>query len=63
MLVRALFTTASYGLWQGLLSIPRLLVANLIAILAVRRALALHDPTGPPKWDKTQHIFPKELGA
>jgi len=63
MLVRALFTTASYGPWQGLLSIPRLFVANLIAILAVRRALALHDPAAPPKWDKTQHIFPKELGT
>ena len=31
--------------------------------LAVRRALALHDPAAPPRWDKTHHIFPKELGA
>ncbi|MEO7787359.1 MAG: glycosyl transferase family protein [Sphingomicrobium sp.] len=63
MLVRAGFTTAAYGPWQGLLSIPRLLVANIIAILAVRRAIALHDAPGPPRWDKTHHIFPKELGA
>ncbi|MEO6247720.1 MAG: glycosyl transferase family protein [Sphingomicrobium sp.] len=63
MVMRAGFTTAAYGPWQGLLSIPRLFVANIIAILAVRRALALHDEAGPPRWDKTHHIFPKELGA
>lgn len=63
MLMRAGFTTAAYGPWQGLLSVPRLFVANLIAILAVRRALALHDAPGPLRWDKTHHIFPKELGA
>lgn len=63
MLVRASFTTAAYGLRQGLLSVPRLLVANLVAILAVRRALAIHAAGGPPKWDKTSHIFPRELGA
>ena len=63
MVVRALFAAAAYGPWQGLLSIPRLLVANLIAILAVRRALALHGASGPKRWDKTSHIFPKELGA
>jgi len=63
MAMRAWFTTATYGLWQGLLSIPRLFVANVITILAVRRALALHGTSGPPRWDKTHHIFPKELGA
>jgi adsorption protein B len=63
MLMRAGFTTAAYGPWQGLLSIPRLFVANLIAILAVRRAVALHDAVSPPRWDKTHHIFPMELGT
>lgn len=63
MLMRLLFTSAAYGWRQGLLSIPRLFVANLIAILAVRRAIALHDAPGPKRWDKTGHIFPKELGA
>jgi adsorption protein B len=63
MLMRAGFTTSAYGPWQGILSIPRLVVANVIAILAVRRALALHGAAGPPSWDKTHHIFPKELGA
>ena len=63
MLVRALFTTAAYGIWQGLLSVPRLLVANLIAILAVRRALAVHGAGAPARWDKTAHIYPRELGV
>ena len=61
--MRALFTASAYGLWQAILSVPRLLVANLIAILAVRRALVLHDRGGPRVWDKTRHIFPAEIGA
>ena len=63
VVMRASFTTAAYGPWQGLMSVPRLFVANIIAILAVRRALSLHNSAGPPRWDKTRHIFPKELGA
>ena len=63
MLVRFSFTSAAYGPRQGLLSVPRLLVANLIAILAVRRAIALHGASGPKRWDKTSHIFPRELGV
>ena len=58
VLVRAGFVTATYGLGQGLLSIPRMLVGNLIAILAVRRAIAIHASDGPRRWDKTRHIFP-----
>lgn len=57
------FTTAAYGLGEGLLSVPRLVVANLIAVLAARRALALHGAPGQREWDKPRHIFPKELGA
>lgn len=63
MIVRALFTASAYGPWQAILSVPRLLVANLIAILAVRRALYLHDRGGPRVWDKTRHIFPADIGA
>lgn len=58
IVMRFAFTSAAYGLREGLRSIPRLLVANLIAILAARRALALHDAGGPTRWDKTRHIFP-----
>jgi adsorption protein B len=56
--MRFAFTTAAYGLGEGLRSIPRLVVGNVIAILAARRALALHEAGGPRRWDKTHHIFP-----
>jgi adsorption protein B len=61
--MRAGFTTATYGLKQGLLSVPRLLVANLIAILATRRALSIHRRGGPRRWDKTSHAFPERVPA
>ena len=60
VLMRAGFVTATYGLKQGLLSIPRLVVGNIIAILAVWRALHIHAGGGPSRWDKTRHIFPVE---
>jgi len=61
MAMRAGFTTAEHGWREGLRSIPRVLVANAIAILAVRRALMIHSSGGPRRWDKTRHIFPLEL--
>ena len=60
LLMRAGFVTATYGLKQGLMSVPRLVVGNVIAILAVWRALGLHARGGPRQWDKTRHIFPIE---
>ena len=63
VLMRAGFVTATYGLKQGLLSVPRIIVGNVIAILAVKRALALHANGGPSRWDKTRHIFPVEENA
>ena len=43
-----------------MLSVPRLVVGNVIAILAGWRALTLHADGGPSRWDKTRHIFPAE---
>lgn len=63
VLMRAGFVTSAYGLGQGLLSVPRLVVGNVIAILAVWRALSIHAEGGPKQWDKTRHIFPKEENA
>ena len=60
VLVRAGFVTAIYGIGQGLLSIPRLVVGNLISILAVKRAISIHASGGPKRWEKTRHIFPAE---
>ena len=61
VLMRAAFTTAAYGLTEGLLSVPRLVVGNVIAMLAATRAVSLHLGGGARRWDKTRHIFPSEL--
>jgi adsorption protein B len=61
VLMRVCFTTSAYGLAEGLRSIPRLIVGNVIAMLAAARALSLHLGGGATRWDKTQHIFPAEL--
>jgi adsorption protein B len=59
--MRAIFTASAYGWIEGLLSIPRLVIGNLIAMLAAARALSLHVGGGAKRWDKTRHIFPAEL--
>ena len=58
MVMRFSFVSASYGIAEGLRSIPRMAIGNLIAILAVKRAIAIHLSGGPARWDKTSHIFP-----
>lgn len=60
LLMRACCTSVAYGWREGLRSVPRMLVANFIAILAVRRALLIHAAGGARRWEKTQHIFPWE---
>jgi adsorption protein B len=61
VLMRACFTTSAYGLTEGILSIPRLFVGNVIAMLAAARAISLHVGGGAKTWDKTRHTFPAEL--
>jgi bacteriophage N4 adsorption protein B len=61
LLMRASFTTVAYGWKEGLRSVPRTFIANLIAVLAARRALLLHSAGGAKRWDKTHHIFPMEI--
>ena len=61
VLIRAAFTTSAYGLIEGILSVPRLVVGNVIAMLAAARAVSLHMGGGATRWDKTGHIFPAEL--
>ncbi len=61
VLMRACFTCSAYGWREGLVSIPRLVVGNVIAMLAAGRAVSLHLGGGARRWDKTQHIFPVEL--
>ena len=55
---RALFTTREYGWREGLFSILRIPIANIIAIMAGRRALAAYFRSlqdGVVVWDKTVH--------
>ena len=59
--MRFCFSTYAYGLKEGLFSIPRLLVGNVIAILAAARAVTIHVGGGARRWDKTHHTFPAEL--
>jgi adsorption protein B len=61
ILMRAGFTASAYGWREGLLSVPRLVVGNVVAMLAAARALSLHLGGGATRWDKTHHIFPAEL--
>lgn len=60
--MRIAFTGAAHGVVQAALAIPRVLVANLIALLAARRAVAIYWPTlrgDPARWEKTAHHFPE----
>lgn len=58
---RTIFVTQYYGLFQGLLSLPRMLLGNFINFLANWRAIKQVIQQGNPKrvaWDKTTHDFP-----
>lgn len=55
---RFAFTTREYGVAEGLLAIIRIPFANVITIMAGRRALAAYLRTlkgHAPVWDKTEH--------
>ena len=55
---RVLFTTREYGWREGALSVLRIPVANVIAIMAGRRAMAAYFRSlqdGKVVWDKTTH--------
>jgi len=62
--VRGAFVTRLYGWRQGMMTIPRSFVANIIAIMAARRACtmyAAHIFGAALDWDKTEHRhFPNE---
>jgi len=61
VLMRAFFTSSAYGWRQGILSVPRMVVGNVIAMIAAGRAVFLHLGGGAKRWDKTRHTFPAEL--
>jgi adsorption protein B len=58
--IRSFFVAKLYGWRQGLISIPRTFAANIISIMAARRACfsyLKHIFGGPLGWDKTEHQF------
>lgn len=60
-LMRVLFVGQAYGWRHGFGAVPRTFIANLIAILAARRAIFQYVRSllgRPLAWDKTQHRFP-----
>ena len=70
--LRFCFTTREYGIAEGLRSIVRIPVANVITMIAGRRALAAYVQslkTGQVVWDKTAHdrhpasVFLRQAGA
>ncbi|MGC1270332.1 MAG: glycosyl transferase family protein [Croceibacterium sp.] len=57
-LMRLAFTTREYGLAEGCRAVLRVPVANIIAIMAGRRAMVAYVRTlagAAPQWDKTAH--------
>jgi adsorption protein B len=63
--MRFAFTAREYGIAEGARAVLRLPHANIIAIMAGRRALAAYVRTllgGSPRWDKTHHhAHPAEM--
>lgn len=56
--IRAAFVGSLYGPGEALLSVPRSVIANIIAIMAARRACTAyikHCLGAPLRWDKTIH--------
>lgn len=67
LVVRAGFVGALYGPKEALLSVPRSLIANVVAIMAARRACVAyirHCFGEPLSWDKTvHHTVPEALAG
>ena len=63
--MRGYFTSRWYGPRQALLALPRAFFANVIAILAARRAVMLYWRilrSGQVLWEKTEHLESQPLG-
>ncbi|WP_232313049.1 glycosyl transferase family protein [Enterovibrio coralii] len=61
MTQRFIFVTQYYGLFQGLMSLPRVVWGNVINFAANMRAVKQVIAQGDPRrvaWDKTTHDFP-----
>ncbi len=64
-ILRFCFTLSCYGWGEAWRAVPRMLVSNIIAIMASSRALAAYFPLlrgAAVRWDKTAHRFPGMAG-
>jgi adsorption protein B len=64
LLNRAVAVARIYGFVDGLLSVPRLFVGNVInfcaTVVAIRRFIAAKITGRVPPWEKTEHAWPTE---
>jgi bacteriophage N4 adsorption protein B len=63
--LRSVLVTRLYGWREGLRAIPRAFVANVIDMMAARRAVGVYLKArreGFVRWDKTRHAFPADPG-
>ncbi len=66
LLIRALIVARVHGWRDGLRSIPRAFVANIIDMMAARSAVGIYRRArrdGVVRWDKTGHRFPVDPAA
>ena len=64
--IRAILVARIHGWREGLRSVPRAFVANIIDMMAARRAVSIYRRArrdGVVRWDKTQHRFPADPAA
>ena len=66
LVMRFAFVASTHGLREALRSPLRALIGNAVSILAARRALGRYlggRRTGHSIWDKTAHVFPRQVPA
>jgi adsorption protein B len=66
LVMRFGFVTRAYGWREGLRALPRVVIANIVAMLAARRAVTRYligRRTGTSAWGKTAHAFPTQMPA
>ena len=62
LFMRFCFVAAAYGWREGVRSVPRSVVGNIIDMLAARQAVSKFVGRGSgAAWEKTRHVFPAEV--
>jgi adsorption protein B len=64
--MRAAMVNQAYGWREAARSVPRMIVGNVVGMLAARRAVLQYvgiRARRPTAWDKTRHVFPATVPA